>query len=41
MERDESVGESAPHIANIGRLVEVSMTDDNDDDHSHLAFLTA
>lgn len=24
MEKDETVGESSPHIANIGRLVEVS-----------------
>lgn len=25
MEKDETVGESSPHIANIGRLVEVSI----------------
>lgn len=25
MEKDETVGESSPHIANIGRLVEVSV----------------
>lgn len=28
MEKDETVGESSPHIANIGRLVEVSKTVD-------------
>lgn len=30
MEKDDTVGESSPHIANIGRLVEVSLIFDRD-----------